>query len=77
MHQLELVFRISELLCYTLEKQFGKPDLEYVGIALYMEGIVKLLSCRAKQLGRGPKELPPFLPLNLRMKIFSTFLVNQ
>ena len=65
------------MLAYTLEKQFGKPDLEYVGIALYMEGILKLLTFRSKQLGRGPKELPPFIPMNIRIKIFSTFLVNQ
>ena len=42
-----------------------------------MEGIVKLLRFRAKALGKGPKELPPFLPANLKVKIFSAFLKNK
>ena len=69
---------MSEVLGELLERQMrSKPDYEYIGIGLYVEGIIKLLNMRPRFLGRGPKELPLFLPHNLKVKIYHSFTSNR
>jgi hypothetical protein len=50
---------------------------ENLGILLYIEGLVKLLGLRVKQLDIGPKALPPALPMGIKEKIFKKFTVKK
>ena len=56
-----------------LEREFDRSNSEVLGIALYIEGLLKLLQFRVKDMKSGPKALPLFIPAGLRSKRFSTF----
>ena len=56
-----------------LEREFDRSNSDTLGIALYMEGLLKLLQFRVKDMKSGPKALPLFIPAGLRSKIFTTF----
>lgn len=56
-----------------LEREFDRSNSEILGIALYIEGLLKLLQFRVKDMKSGPKALPLFIPAGLRSKIFATF----
>ena len=56
-----------------LEREFDRSNSDILGIALYMEGLLKLLQFRVKDMKSGPKALPLSIPAGLRSKIFTTF----
>eukprot|EP00095_Tigriopus_kingsejongensis_P008452 maker-scaffold18_size714446-snap-gene-1.16 protein:Tk08452 transcript:maker-scaffold18_size714446-snap-gene-1.16-mRNA-1 annotation:"protein rft1 homolog" len=68
---------ISILLCQLVSKQWNKPDYEYLGVALYVEGLIKLQAATLKTLKLGPKGLPQYLPEGLKRKIFKEFVEDN
>ena len=56
-----------------LEREFDRSNSDTLGIALYMEGLLKLLQFRVKDMKSGPKALPLSIPAGLRSKIFTAF----
>ena len=56
-----------------LERQFDRSNSEILGIALYIEGLLKLLQFRVKDMKSGIKALPLYLPQSIRSKIFTSF----
>ena len=60
-----------------LEREFDRSNSEILGIALYIEGLLKLLLFRVKDMKSGPKALPLFIPAGLRSKIFATFTEDR
>ena len=42
---------------------------EKVGLALYMEGIIKLSKLRKGELNKGEKVLPKYLPRSVKQKV--------
>ena len=65
--------RFSKMFGNILEREFDRSNSEVLGVALYIEGLLKLLQFRVKDMKSGPKALPLFIPAGLRSKIFSTF----
>ena len=65
--------RFSSMLGSFLEREFDRSTSETLGIALYIEGLIKLILLRARELSAGPNALPDFIPSALRRKIFDTF----
>jgi len=63
----------SKMFGSILEREFDRSNSEILGIALYIEGLLKLLLFRVKDMKSGPKALPLFIPAGLRSKIFATF----
>lgn len=48
-----------------------------VGLALYMEGIIRFSKLRQGELCRGEKALPRFLPKSVKTKILSLFSLTS
>jgi len=63
----------SKMFGSILEREFDRSNSDTLGIALYMEGLLKLLQFRVKDMKSGPKALPLSIPAGLRSKIFTTF----
>ena len=55
----------------------GSGDLgNKVGLALYMEGIIRFSKLRQGDLGRGEKALPNYLPKSVKKKILDHFSIS-
>ena len=51
----------------------SQDDYGGASLGLYAECILRLLSSRVKELDKGAKCLPDFVPLTLRIRIFERF----
>ncbi|TRY79681.1 hypothetical protein TCAL_11915 [Tigriopus californicus] len=74
---LDIAMRFSPLVGQIIRDQFHKPDVEFVGVALYIQGLVTLMYARPQMLRQGLKCLPPFLPNAIKTHIFKTFTENN
>ena len=65
---------MSALFGHIFERDFDKSNYEEnLGVAMYMEGLLKLMTFRMKELQKGGDALPTFIPRSIRHKIFAEF----
>ena len=69
--------KITDLMADILRKQLRSADEQKLGVAIYMEAIVKFLNMRAKDFSQGPRALPPYVPMGLKSKVFTAFTEDQ
>jgi hypothetical protein len=69
--------RLSQLFGHFLDRDFEKSNTDHLGIALYIESLVKLLQFRVKEFRLGAKALPHFVPIGTRNKVFQEFTNAQ
>lgn len=69
--------QFTELLAVQMEKHVKSGEDSKLMSAMYMEAILKFLGLKSRDLSKGPRALPSFIPLGIRHKVFNTFTTEQ
>jgi hypothetical protein len=67
----------SEFFGKILARENKEIESTNLAIAIYMEAIIKFIGMRYRELAKGPKALPYFVPMELKEKIFRLFTDEQ
>ena len=69
--------RFTDLFRRNLAECRNSNDFECLGKWIYVEAVMRLLNMRPRELERGPKALPHFVPADIKAKIFKDFLKHD